>query len=79
MFVGIKEQIEETAETIRNITEAAVEQKEGVSQVNRAVEEMDNLTQENAALVEESTASSISLYNDAKHLQQIISFFRIEK
>ena len=79
LFVGIKEQIEETAETIRNITEAAVEQKEGVSQVNRAVEEMDNLTQENAALVEESTASSISLYNDAKHLQQIISFFRIEK
>ncbi|WP_300752384.1 methyl-accepting chemotaxis protein [uncultured Brachyspira sp.] len=79
LFVGIKEQIEETADTIKSITEAAVEQKEGVSQVNRAVEEMDNLTQENAALVEESTASSMSLYNDAIHLQELISFFKIEK
>ena len=40
---------------------------------------MDNLTQENAALVEESTASSMSLYDDAKHLQEIINFFSIEK
>lgn len=79
LFVGIKEQIEETADTIKSITEAAVEQKEGVSQVNRAVEEMDTLTQENAALVEESTASSMSLYDDAKHLQQVINFFSIER
>ena len=40
---------------------------------------MDNLTQENAALVEESTASSMSLYDDAKRLQEVISFFTIEK
>lgn len=40
---------------------------------------MDNLTQENAALVEESTASSMSLYDDAIHLQELISFFKIEK
>ena len=79
LFVGIKEQIEETADTIKSITEAAVEQKEGVAQVNRAVEEMDTLTQENAALVEESTASSMSLYDDAKHLQEVINFFSIEK
>uniref|UniRef100_UPI003F4B938E methyl-accepting chemotaxis protein n=1 Tax=Brachyspira catarrhinii TaxID=2528966 RepID=UPI003F4B938E len=79
LFVGIKEQIEETADTIRSITEAAVEQKEGVAQVNKAVQEMDTLTQENAALVEESTASSMSLYDDARHLQEIINFFSIEK
>ena len=79
LFVGIKEQIEETADTIRSITEAAVEQKEGVAQVNKAVQEMDTLTQENAALVEESTASSMSLYGDARHLQEIINFFSIEK
>ena len=79
LFVGIKEQIEETADTIKSITEAAVEQKEGVSQVNRAVEEMDTLTQENAALVEQSTASSLELYDDAKELQSVMSYFRIEK
>ena len=79
LFIGIKKQIEETANIIIDISSAAVEQQSGVSQVNKAVMEMDTITQENAALVEESTASSISLYNDAKELQNIVSFFRIEK
>ena len=79
LFIGIKEQIEETANIIIDISSAAVEQQSGVSQVNKAVMEMDTITQENAALVEESTASYISLYNDAKELQNIVSFFRIEK
>ncbi|MDO7020772.1 methyl-accepting chemotaxis protein, partial [Brachyspira innocens] len=79
LFIGIKEQIEETANIIKDISSAAVEQQSGVAQVNKAVMEMDSITQENAALVEESTASSISLYNDAKELQNIVSFFHIEK
>ena len=79
LFVGIKEQIEETANIIKDISSAALEQQSGVTQVNKAVMEMDSITQENAALVEESTASSISLYNDAKELQNIVGFFKIEK
>ena len=79
LFVGIKEQIEETANIIKDISSAALEQQSGVTQVNKAVMEMDSITQENAALVEESTASSISLYNDAKELQNVVSFFHIEK
>ena len=79
LFVGIKEQIEETANIIMDISSAAVEQQSGVSQVNKAVMEMDTITQENAALVEESTASSISLYNEARELQTAMSFFKIEK
>ncbi|MEI0517044.1 methyl-accepting chemotaxis protein [Brachyspira murdochii] len=79
LFVGIKEQIENTANIIKDISAAAVEQQSGVAQVNKAVMEMDTITQENAALVEESTASSISLYNDAKELQNVVSFFHIEK
>ena len=79
LFIGIKEQIEETANIIKDISAAAVEQQSGVAQVNKAVMEMDSITQENAALVEESTASSISLYNDAKELQNVVSFFHIEK
>ncbi|PCG19643.1 methyl-accepting chemotaxis protein [Brachyspira sp. G79] len=79
LFIGIKEQIENTANIIKDISAAAVEQQSGVAQVNKAVMEMDTITQENAALVEESTASSISLYNDAKELQNVVSFFHIEK
>ncbi|MBW5409299.1 methyl-accepting chemotaxis protein [Brachyspira hampsonii] len=79
LFIGIKEQIENTANIIKDISSAALEQQSGVAQVNKAVMEMDSITQENAALVEESTASSISLYNDAKELQDVVSFFHIEK
>ncbi|PPS22067.1 methyl-accepting chemotaxis protein [Brachyspira murdochii] len=79
LFVGIREQIEETANIIKDISSAALEQQSGVDQVNKAVMEMDSITQENAALVEESTASSISLYNDARELQNIVGFFKIEK
>ncbi|MEI0538477.1 methyl-accepting chemotaxis protein [Brachyspira pulli] len=79
LFVDIKNQIDETANIIRDISSAALEQQSGVSQVNKAVMEMDSITQENAALVEESTASSIALFNDAKELQSLVSFFKIEK
>ncbi|WP_295156533.1 methyl-accepting chemotaxis protein [uncultured Brachyspira sp.] len=79
IFIGIKERIEETSNIIRDISSAALEQQSGVSQVNKAVMEMDTITQENAALVEEATTSSMELYNDAKELQSLMSFFRIEK
>ena len=79
LFIGIKNDIEETANIIKDISSAALEQQSGVSQVNKAVMEMDSITQENAALVEESTASSISLFNEIKELQSIVSFFKIEK
>ncbi|WPC24946.1 methyl-accepting chemotaxis protein [Brachyspira hyodysenteriae] len=79
LFMSIKNEIDETANIIKDISSAAIEQQSGVSQVNKAVMEMDTITQENAALVEESTASSLALYDDAKELQSVMSFFRIEK
>ncbi|WP_144445048.1 methyl-accepting chemotaxis protein, partial [Brachyspira hyodysenteriae] len=79
LFMSIKGEIDETANIIKDISSAALEQQSGVSQVNKAVMEMDSITQENAALVEQSTASSLALYDDAKELQSVMSFFRIEK
>ena len=79
LFMNIKTEIDETANIIRDISSAALEQQSGVSQVNKAVTEMDSITQENAALVEQSTASSLALYDDAKELQSVMSFFKIEK
>ena len=79
LFMSIKTEIDETANIIKDISSAALEQQSGVDQVNKAVTEMDSITQENAALVEQSTASSLALYDDAKELQSVMSFFRIEK
>ncbi|WP_297248647.1 methyl-accepting chemotaxis protein [uncultured Brachyspira sp.] len=79
LFLSIKNEIDETANIIKDISSAALEQQSGVAQVNKAVMEMDSITQENAALVEESTASSLALYDDAKELQSVMSFFKIEK
>ena len=79
LFMSIKTEIDETANIIRDISSAALEQQSGVSQINKAVMEMDTITQENAALVEQSTASSLALYDDAKELQSVMSFFKIEK
>uniref|UniRef100_UPI003F4B0D97 methyl-accepting chemotaxis protein n=1 Tax=Brachyspira catarrhinii TaxID=2528966 RepID=UPI003F4B0D97 len=79
LFMNIKTEIDETANIIKDISSAALEQQSGVAQVNKAVMEMDSITQENAALVEQSTASSLALYDDAKELQSVMSFFKIEK
>ena len=79
LFMNIKTEIDETANIIRDISSAALEQQSGVAQVNKAVTEMDSITQENAALVEQSTASSLALYDDAKELHSVMSFFRIER
>ncbi|WP_085783010.1 methyl-accepting chemotaxis protein, partial [Brachyspira hyodysenteriae] len=51
LFMSIKGEIDETANIIKDISSAALEQQSGVSQVNKAVMEMDSITQENAALV----------------------------
>uniref|UniRef100_UPI003F4C7DBA methyl-accepting chemotaxis protein n=1 Tax=Brachyspira catarrhinii TaxID=2528966 RepID=UPI003F4C7DBA len=79
LFMNIKTEIDETANIIKDISSAALEQQSGVAQVNKAVMEMDSITQENAALVEQSTASSLALYDDAKELHSVMSFFRIER
>jgi methyl-accepting chemotaxis protein-2 (aspartate sensor receptor) len=63
---------------IGEVTAAASEQSEGISQVNAAVGQLDQMTQQNAALVEEATAAAQNLQEQALKLQQAISFFQTE-
>jgi len=58
------------------ISTASREQSIGVDQVNSAIAHMDQVTQQNAALVEEAAAASSSLANEALHLCQAVSLFR---
>ena len=59
------------------ISAASYEQNQGVSQVSMAVTQMDQTTQQNAALVEESAAAASNLYDQARVLQETVQVFKI--
>ncbi|MBD3767167.1 MAG: MCP four helix bundle domain-containing protein [Gammaproteobacteria bacterium] len=76
MLTGISESIKEVANMIESISSASKEQTTGISQVNLAIADIDRVTQENAALVEQTTATAESLSHEANELRQNMSFFK---
>ncbi|MFZ4288708.1 methyl-accepting chemotaxis protein [Variovorax sp. HJSM1_2] len=62
---------------IGDITMAASEQSDGIGNVNHAVNTLDQMTQQNAALVEESAAAAASLQDQAARLAEVIKFFKL--
>lgn len=60
------------------ILTASNEQMDGIGQVNEAIQEMDNVTQQNAALVEEMAASTSSLSSQASELVDVVSVFTLK-
>ncbi|WP_409524127.1 methyl-accepting chemotaxis protein [Nitrincola sp. MINF-07-Sa-05] len=60
---------------VSEIAAASVQQTTGIEQINQAVSQMDEMTQQNAALVEQAAASSESLDEQGKNLQQRMEFF----
>ncbi len=75
---GIVESVKNTAEIIAEISAASQEQASGIEQVNRAVMQMDGVTQSNAAQVEELSGTSQSLAAQAENLRAMISRFKLE-
>ncbi len=67
--------VKKVSELIAEITAACQEQSSGIEEVNKAVMQMDQMTQQNAALVEEAASSSEALDNQAKTLIDVIRFF----
>ena len=59
------------------IVEAAQEQSSGLQQINTAVNQMDQDTQKNAAMVEETTAASHGLAREASSLNQLLGQFKL--
>ncbi len=72
----IVEAVKEVTSIIGDIDIASQEQASGIGQVNQAISQMDEMTQQNAALVEEATASSESLLDDANDLVDLMDFFQ---
>jgi methyl-accepting chemotaxis protein len=73
----ILEQVSDVASVVRNIAASAQEQAVGLEQVNTAVTQMDQITQQNAAMVEESTAATHSVSKDTQALSSMIARFHI--
>jgi methyl-accepting chemotaxis protein len=60
------------------IAAASIEQSSGIDQVNIAITQMDEVTQQNAALVEEAAAAAESLVDQANSLMESVSVFRVD-
>ena len=60
-----------------DITTASHEQSAGIEQVNRAISQMDAVTQQNAALVEQAAAAAASMQQQAGNLAQVVSVFKL--
>ena len=73
----IVEAIRGVTERIADINSASREQASGILQINTAVTEMDTMTQQNAAMVEQVSATSASMTDQAAKLQEQVGFFRI--
>jgi methyl-accepting chemotaxis protein len=69
--------VQRVSDIIGEITAAAAEQSDGIGQVNTAVTQLDQMTQQNAALVEESAAAAESLKEQAQRLAQVVATFRL--
>ncbi|MNK97575.1 Methyl-accepting chemotaxis protein II [compost metagenome] len=74
----------EVVDTVRSVTDivseisaASVEQSTGIEEINRAITQMDEVTQQNAALVEEAAAASQSLQEQAARLAGVVGAFKL--
>ncbi|WP_225864093.1 methyl-accepting chemotaxis protein [Ideonella benzenivorans] len=69
--------VQRVNDIIQEISTAASEQSKGIDQVNVAVVQLDQMTQQNAALVEQSTASAESLKDQAGRLNEVVARFHL--
>jgi len=69
--------VQRVNDIIGEITMAAGEQSQGIAQVNVAVSQLDQMTQQNAALVEQSSAATESLREQAARLNEVVGVFRL--
>jgi methyl-accepting chemotaxis protein len=70
--------VQRVNDIIGEISTAAVEQSQGIAGVSTAVNEIDGMTQQNAALVEQSAAAAESLKEQAMRLNDLVSTFRLQ-
>jgi methyl-accepting chemotaxis protein len=78
-LLRITGQISQLTELVGDIATASQEQANGLNQINAAVNEIDHMTQQNAAMVEQTAAASQSLGNDAAALSDLVGEFTMSE
>lgn len=74
---NIADQVLQINQLIRQISASASEQAVGLKEINSAVTQMDQVTQQNAAMVEETTAASVTLNGEAETLKSLVAGFAV--
>ncbi len=71
--------VREVMQLVNGIALASHEQRSGIEQINLAITEMDEITQRNAALVEQSAAAAESMHDQTESLQQSVGVFKLDE
>ena len=71
--------IKKVSDIVAEMAAAAREQASGIEQVNKAILQMDQVTQQNAALVEQTAAASHAMGDQARELQNLMGFFKLDQ
>ncbi|MDN2675688.1 methyl-accepting chemotaxis protein [Janthinobacterium sp. SUN033] len=69
--------VQQVSTIMAEIAQASEEQRSGIEQVNQAIAQMDQVTQQNAALVEEAAAAADALQEQAQELNQVVGVFKL--
>ena len=77
-MTDIVDSVRRVTDIMGEIVAASQEQSSGIEQVNRAIAQMDDATQQNAALVEQAAAASQSLQEQAGQLSQVVAVFKMQ-
>lgn len=70
--------VKKVGDIVAEIAAASVEQSQGIEQVNQSVNEMDEITQQNAALAEQASAASVSMSDQSTNMAKLLSFFKVD-
>ena len=71
--------IKQVADIVAEIASASSEQSAGIDQINRALNQMDEVTQQNSALVEENAASAKTLEHQSEQMNDKVAFFKLDE
>ncbi len=78
VLTEIVDSVDKVNITMEEIAAAAKEQSSGIEQVNKAITQMDEMTQQNAALVEEASAAGQAMSDQARSMNRVVEFFSHE-
>lgn len=76
---GVVGQARTVTDLVNNIATATTEQSDGINQINQAIAELDQMTQQNASLVQQSTSAAESLRQQASRLVDVVGVFKLSE